>query len=255
MATIKITKQSFETDTIETFIIQSNIFTSLSVKLNSPMFVQDLPEQDEEQTIVIKVTGNTQRISYTFKLIKLSSNLVTSGLSSGIDTSTVEGQMGFLLNEFRPTSIKDKYIFEILNPNLIVRECSLEELDINFDDDPINPLCNMTFVVGRVQSPNGSGTPRKAPTIISVTDVAGNPSVSWTNVTTADQGSAGAITGYKVERRGEIGSWEELSTTATTPYSDTTASDVTGTKYKYRVSAINPAGQGVHSKVLSHTRP
>jgi len=256
MATIKITKLSFEIDATETFIIQSNIFSSLRIMLNSPMFVQDLPEQDEEQTIIIKVTGNTQRISYSFKLIDLGvTNLVTSGLSSGIDTSTVEGQIGFLLNEFRPTSIKDKYTFEIISPNLIARECSLEDLEISFDADPINPLCSMSFIVGRVQSPNNQGSPRKSPSITSVLNVATNPNVSWTNVSADDQGSAGAITGYKVERRGEISSWATLTTSASTPYIDTSASDFTDTKYKYRVSAVNPAGIGKHSKILSHTRP
>ena len=242
-------------DTTETFIIQSNTFESLRIGLNTPMFVQDLPQTSEEETIIIKVTGNTQRISYTFRLIDLgSTNLVTSGLASSIDTSTVDGQMGFLLNEFRPTGIEDSFEFSITDLNF-TRECSLEDLQINFDDDPINPLCIMSFIVGDVQSPLDEGVAQRPPTNFAVVDSGGNPSVSWTNVATADQGSAGAITGYKVERRSQIGSWTTIAASTSTPYSDTTASDTAGVKYKYRVSAINPAGAGRPTLIVLHTRP
>ena len=255
MATVKITKTSTEATTTETFVIESNIFNGLRINLNTPMFVQDLPQTTEEETIIIKVTGNTQRIYYNFKLVDLgSTNLVTSGLVSGIDTSTVDGQIGFLLNEFRPTGIEDTYLFEITNPSLLSRECVLEDLDINFNEDPLNPMCNMTFVVGDVQSPNNEGVPQGIPTSFSVADGGANPSVVWTNVPAAKQGSAGAITGYKVERRSQIGSWETLTSSASTPYSDTTASDVVGTKYKYRVSAVNPAGAGRPTTPVIHTR-
>ena len=256
MATIRITKTSTEVSPAETFVMESNVFESLRIGLNTPMFVQDLPQTTEEETIIIKVTGNTQRINYIFKLVDLgSTNLVTSGLASGIDTSTIDGQMGFLLNEFRPTGIEDSYLFEIINPNLLSRECVMENLQINFDDDPINPICIMTFVVGDVQSPLDEGVPQKQATNLAVVDSGGNPSISWTNVSSTDQGSAGAITGYKIERRSQIGSWEVVSASTSTPYSDTTASDTTGVIYKYRVSAINPAGAGRVTQPVSHTRP
>ena len=255
MALIKITKTSTEVSPAETFIIQSNIFEALRITLNTPMFVQDLPQTTEEETIIIKVTGNTQRITYMFKLIDLGgTNLVTSGLATGIDTSTVDGQMGFLLNEFRPTGIEDSYQFEITDLNFS-RECVMEDLQINFDDDPINPMCTITFVVGDIQSPLDEGVPQRFPTNFAVVDVSGDPSVSWTNVTSTDQGSAGAITGYRVDRRSQIGSWETLTSSASTPFTDTTASDTTGVIYKYRVSAINAAGAGRTTTPVLHTRP
>ena len=70
-----------------------------------------------------------------------------------------------------------------------------------------------------------------------------------------DQGEGGAITGYQVERRGQTGSWSIIAASTSTPFNDTTASDVTGTVYKYRVSAINPAGIGRASLLVKHTRP
>lgn len=255
MATVKITKTSTETDTTETFIIQSNIFESLRIGLSTPMFVQDLPQTTEEETIIIKVTGNTQRITYSFKLVDLgTTNLVTSGLASSIDTSTVDGQMGFLLNEFRPTGIKDTYEFSITDLSF-TRECVMEDLQINFDDDPINPMCIITFVVGDIQSPLDEGVPQRFPTNFAVVDSSGDPSVSWTNVSTTDQGSAGSITGYRVDRRSQIGSWVTLTSSASTPFLDTTADDTTGVIYKYRVSAINAAGAGRTTKPVLHTRP
>lgn len=257
MATVKITKTSTEVSPSETFIMQSNTFVTLRITTNTPMFVQDLPQTTEEETIVIKVTGNTQRIQYSFRLIDLEgTNLVTSGLASGIDTSTVDGQMGFLLNEFRPTGIEDTYTFETTNPALISRECVMEDLQIIFDEqDPINPMCHISFVVGDIQSPLDEGVPQRPPTNLAVVDSGGNPSVSWTNVLSADQGEGGAISGYKVERRSQIGSWEVVSASTSTPYSDTTASDSSGVKYKYRVSAINPAGAGRVTLPVLHERP
>lgn len=256
MATVKITKTSVQDFGTETFVIQSGTFTNLKISTDTPMFVQDIPQQSEEQTVVIKITGNIQRIHYSFRLVKLDTNLVTSGLAAGIDTSTVDGQMGFLLNEFRPTGIEDSYVFEIINPSLILRTCTLESMDVEFsEDDPINPVCNMVFVVGNVQTIIDKGVPQKAPTNFAVNNVSGNPQLTWTNVATADQGEAGAITGYKVERRSQIGSWETLTSSASSPYNDTTASDVAGTVYKYRVSAVNSAGAGKASLVVKHTRP
>lgn len=255
MATVKITKTSIEDFGTETFIMQSDQFKTLRVNVNTPMFVQDIPQTSEEQTIVIKVTGNVQRIYYSFPITKLDTNLVTSGLASGIDTSTVDGQMGFILNELRPTGIEDSYLFEIVSPNILSRTCTLEDADIEFlEDDPINPICSLVFVVGDVQTTVDENVPQRPPTNVAVVDSGGNPSVSWTNVAAADQGGS-AISGYKVERRSQIGSWETLTSSASTPYSDTSASDTTGVVYKYRVSAVNTAGAGKPSSLVKHTRP
>ncbi|WP_428323667.1 fibronectin type III domain-containing protein [Nitrosopumilus sp.] len=255
MATVRITKTSVEDFGTETFIMQSNQFKTLRINLNTPMFVQDIPQTSEEQTIVIKVTGNVQRIYYSFPINKLDTNLVTSGLASGIDTTTVDGQMGFLLNEFRPTGIEDSYQFEIISPSILNRICTLEDLDISFEeDDPVNPICNMVFVVGDVQTTIDENVPQRPPTNLSVSDVSGNPRLTWTNVASADEGGS-SITGYKVERRSQIGSWETLTSAASTPYDDTGASDTTGVIYKYRVSAVNSAGAGKATNLVKHTRP
>ncbi|NIT99621.1 MAG: hypothetical protein GWN01_01350 [Nitrosopumilaceae archaeon] len=256
MVNVKITKTSVEDFGTETFVVESDIYESLRVVTNTPMFVADLPQQSEEETIVIKVVGNVQRLTYSFKLVdKNGTNLVTSGLSSGIDTSTVEGQWNFLLNEFRPTGIEDSYKFELTSPFSFVRDSNLESLDIEFrEGDPINPICTMVFVVGNIQTDIDEYVPQEPPISVSVSDVGGDPEIEWTNVAAADEGGS-AITGYQVERRSEIGSWEVLTQSATSPFSDTTASDVSGTVYKYRVAAVNDQGVGPKSKIVKHTRP
>jgi len=254
MVNIQFTKTSVG-DVTDTFVVSFPTFLSLRLGTASPAFAQDIPETSEEETIVIKVTGNIQRVYMSYKIAPLDSDLVTSGLASGIDTASIDGQFNFLENEFRPTGIKDSYELSIGSPFNFTRTCTMEDLNIEWTaEDPVNPVCNMVFVVGEVITNIDENVPQRPPTNVAVADVSGDPQVTWTNVASADQGGS-SISGYKVERRSQNGSWETLTTSGSTPYNDTSASDTTGVVYKYRVSAVNTQGTGKASKVVKHTRP
>jgi len=228
MTDVTIVKSAVEDFGTETFTITIDNIKEFRIITSSPVLVLPIPENSAENTIVIKVEGNIQRVTVSFTIFPRDSgdDLVTGGdLATAIDTSTTEGQIGFLTNEFQPEGIRDNYTIELTNPTQGFKKiCNMEELDISLTEgSPVTYLCKMQFAIGDVQTVIDEDVPQEAPTTFAVADVAGDPQLTWANVATADQGGS-AISGYQVQRRAQTEDWVEIAASASTPYNDTSAS-------------------------------
>lgn len=229
MATIIITKTSTNTKLwgagTHTWTYTLRNFKSFDIDLLSPISLYSIPENEAEQSIVLKLMGNEMRISINWMIKDESTNTASGDIAH--DTKTAMEQVGFLTNEFQPTGLQDSYTITI-NGTAFTKTMLVESIKCHTDDG-ISPTWTGTLnaVIGNVITAYNSDAPRP-PTGLMASRVT---ATSW-NLSWSAPGTSPVPTKYDVERRGETQDWYVIANNVTSPYNVTASLNE---KYRYRV--------------------
>jgi len=248
MTNIQITKTQTTTCTSESFVYTILNFQSFRVITDSPYLVIPIPQQTAENTIDVKVDGNIQRVEIVYHILEEMCNVVTGAIGTNVCTKTASDQVGFLTTTLQPQGICCSYEIELVCPTQGFKKVVALDLTIT-EGHPVTWQATLTFVAGDVQTTICVNVPRKPPTSLAVACVTCCPQLTWTNTPVSCEGGS-SISGYCVERRCQISDWDSISSCASTPFCDTTASTTCGAVYYYRVGARNTSGVSKPTQVI-----
>ncbi len=114
MAKIRLVKFERDRPTVREFTYTIPNMMSISYELNSPVTPTPLPEETAEDNVLIKMEGNSSKISLRWKIKNFEESLIKENTTI---VRSLRDQLGFFKNMFIPSGIEDSY-----------------ELIINFDD-------------------------------------------------------------------------------------------------------------------------
>ena len=210
-------KSSDASNEAETFIMRN--FQNLSIDLRTPISPMPLPEERDEDNILVKVEGNTTAITYSF-VIK-NEKLNTSGTdrnetcfvnnSAGTKTMngtsgnskriTVRDQIDFLRQALQGSSIDDHYKLAVMYSDDGGTDLDffgfVNNITCTIDSSaPVTAVCTISFLVGDTivsldeDLPNEPSLSVASPSGTSITLTIGLPT---------DKGGAGNIVNYWIQ--------------------------------------------------------
>ncbi len=247
---------------------------SLSFDHNSPVSPMPLPEETDEENILVKIEGNSQVINVSWTIVEGAMNMFTNGklqFGSGNWTSvsgfTIEDEdtpksviahMALLKKNFVPTSVEHGFRFGIYTSDSdesIFYDGNITQMSFSVSgSSPINYTARIQFMVGDVVALFEEDIP-EAPQLISV--VGGNDNgsgdtgtltVSWKEFDGYATDQAPTLTGVRIAYRTEgSGGWSftdlNSSSTLTSGNLDVGSYKVTGLKdskgYTVKVSHVD----------------
>lgn len=219
-------------------------FLLFRVLLTSPASIYTLPENEANDAIVLKILGNEMRVEVNWKIVPQSTNVATGDITH--PTQSVMDQVGFLTNEFQPTSIVDLYTITIESSGFS-KTMLLESLEVSSSDaETPTWTARLKAVVGDVVASVNVDAPEPPINLSADTGTADEVTLTW-----SDPGSDPTPSAYTVERRAETEDWKELpnGSGVSSPYTDDNL--VTGTRYRYRIRSENNDGdKGLPSAVV-----
>lgn len=230
----------------------ASVFDDFSIELNTPVSPMPLPEETDDDNVLVKVEGNTSIFTFSWLIKNESSTVVTTDDSSDIPASvtTPNEQVKFFMNMFQPNSIDDKFRFLVDDGT---DDLSKEGFFTKFrfrrnSSETVTYRATVNFIVGDVVTVFEVDAPSQ-PTAVSA--VAGSSSgdlnVSWTAPATI---GGSAITDYTVMYRTQLDdSWSE-TTVGGTGTSKTISGLTADTAYQVRVKAENSDGLGLPSNPI-----
>ena len=234
----------------------TSVFDSFGIDLNTPVSPMPLPEETDDDNVLVKVEGNTSTISFSWLIKQEDSTTVTTDDSTPIPTSvtTANQQLLFFMNMFQPRSIDDKFrIFVDDTADDLSKEGFFTKFTFRrTSSETVTYRATCQFIVGDVVTVFETDAP-SPPT--GVTAVAGASSgdldVAWT--APASIGGS-AITDYKVSFRTQLDdTWNSVligGTGTTFTLTNATHSIVADTAYQVRVRALNSDGTGLASNPI-----
>lgn len=230
----------------------TNVFDSFSIDLSTPVSPLPLPEESDDDNVLVKVEGNTTVIKFSWIVKPETTTMVTTDDGTTIPSSviTANDQVLFFMNMMQPRSIDDK--FRVLVDDPTDSNLSKEGFFTKFtfrkqNTETLTYRATADFIVGDVITVFESDTPSQPTTVNAFTGGAGAIVVSWT----APQSEGGsAITDYEISYRSQLSdTWTRvLKGGATTGY--VINSLTTGEGYQVRVKAINTQGKGMASNPI-----
>ena len=230
----------------------TSVFDSFGIDLNTPVSPMPLPEESDDDNVLVKVEGNTSTIKFSWLIKQESSTMVTTDDSTCIPASVTSAnqQVLFFMNMFQPRSIDDK--FRVLVDDT-TDDLSKEGFFTKFtfrrtSSETVTYRASCDFIVGDVVTVFEQDAP-STPTAVAA--VAGGSSgeidVSWTEPAT--EGGA-AITDYTVMYRTQLSdTWTESAVGSKTE-SKTLTGLTAGTCYQIRVKGVNNDGTGLASNPI-----
>ena len=209
---------------------------SLTFDHNSPVSPMPLPEETDEENILVKIEGNSQVINVSWTIVEGAMNMFSSG-NLGFNTSnnnwttglTVENSnvaqsvikhMDNLKTNFVPTSVEHGFRFGIYVDNedeSIFYDGNVSQLSFSISgSSPINYTARLQFMVGDVVSLFEEDIPER-PELLSVTGGNDQLTVSWKEYDAYATDQAPSLTGVRIAFKSNgSGGWK---------YKDLTASD------------------------------
>lgn len=231
----------FKTNSTTENIYVINNLDFLTIGVGTPVSPMPLPEEDDEENVLVKIEGNTQKIEVAWNIVEEQSNVKGSDLGSyggsgrknwkyesnkwslrNPDTSSLTAleQISFL-RDFAPVSVKDSYELGIFEDGKTETESSYVRLgtisDITFSiagDSPVVWKAKVSFYVGNVVSAFESDIP-EAPSISSVTSgSSGAYTVTWKEFDGYASGEEPTLTKVSIRHKKQAGgSWSEETRT------------------------------------------
>ena len=229
----------------------TNVFDTFAIELNTPVSPLPLPEESDDDNVLIKVEGNTTTMTFAWVIKPETSTTVTTDDSTPIPATvqTVNQQILFFMNMFQPRSIEDKFRIFVDD---VADDISKEGFFTKFtfrrqSTETVTYRATVNFIVGDVITAFEQDAP-SAPSAVSA--VAGGSSgdlnVTWTEP--ASEGGS-AISDYEILYR------ELLDDTFTSVFKGNTTTSITlalsaDTAYQVRIKGINSDGTGLASNPI-----
>tara|TARA_R100000808_G_scaffold9877_1_gene26787 strand:- start:4177 stop:4989 length:813 start_codon:yes stop_codon:yes gene_type:complete len=242
------------------------VFDDISIDYNSPASPMPLPEEDDEEQIIVKVEGNSSTVSVSWLIKEETSNMGaanTPSFSWGADIKKVWEQVSFLQEKFVPTSVSDSFeicfdaedvVTGILTNNAAFdfkKAGTITKLGFRIpSNEPATLRATLTFMVGNVVTAYALDTP-SAPKDISVTStVANRLDASWSAPRTTGQGTIKYWVFYK--RQGTT-NWLEEANISSTSVQISLGSGLSDTVWDVYVRAKNDNGYGERTEIREVT--
>jgi len=234
----------------------TTVFDNFSIDLNTPVSPMPLPEETDDDNVLVKVEGNTTTIKFSWLIKQESSTMVTTDDSTPIPTSvaTANQQVLFFMNVFQPRSIDDKFrVFVDDTADDLKKEGFFTKFTFRrTSNETVTYRASCDFIVGDVVTVFETDAPSPPTAVTAVAgSVSGNLDVAWT--APASIGGS-AITDYKINFRTQLeDSWNSVligGTGTTFTLTNATHSIVANTAYQVRVRALNTDGTGLASNPI-----
>lgn len=228
------------------------VFDNFSVELNTPVSPMPLPEESDDDNVLVKVEGNSSIITFSWVISPQTSTTVTTDDSSPIPASvaTANEQVKFFMNMFQPRSIDDKFRFLVddgtddLSKNGFFTKFTFRRNST----ETVTYRATASFIVGDVITVFETDAPSQPTNVTAVPGTSsGDLDVAWTASATI---GGSAITDYTVMYRTQLDdSWTEVAVGSATT-SKTISGLTANTAYQVRVKAVNTDGTGLPSNPI-----
>jgi len=241
------------------------IFDDVSIDYNSPASPMPLPEEDDEEQIIVKMEGNSATISVSWLIKEETSNMGTANTPTftwGTDIQKVWEQVSFLQSKFVPKSVNDNFEFCIdadddvlglLSQNAefdFKKAGTITRLSFRIpSNEPATIRASLQFMVGNVVTAYALDVP-SSPKDFAVTSGAANRlDASWT----APRTTNGSVTYTVYYKKRGTNVWFEESLVSSTSVQINLGSGNSSTIWDVYVRAVNSNGKGEKSPTLEVT--
>lgn len=230
----------------------TNVFDTFAIVLNTPVSPLPLPEETDDDNVLVKVEGNTTTMTFAWIIKPETSTTVSTDDSTPIpaNVKTVNQQILFFMNMFQPRSIEDKFRIFVDD---VADDISKEGFFTKFtfrrmSTETVTYRATVEFIVGDVITAFEQDAP-SAPTSVSVsTGASGAINVSWT--APASVGGSNVLD-YEVLYREQLGDVYSSVFVGGTGTSKTVSGLTVNTAHQVRVKAINSDGTGLGSNPIA----
>ncbi len=254
MATMKLEK--LNASGVVSLRYTTAVFDDFAIELNTPVSPMPLPEESDDDNVLVKVEGNTTILTFSWLIKPETSTTVTTDDFSPIPTTveTVNQQLLFFMNIFQPKSHDDKFRMHVDDDaGDLIKDGFFTKFRFRRNsNETITYRATVNFIVGDVVTVFEEDAPSQ-PTAVTV--VAGSSSgdldVSWTPPASI---GGSPITDYKISFRTQLEDrWNSVligGTGTTFTLTNATHSIVANTAYQVRVRAVNSDGTGLASNPI-----
>ncbi len=237
-----------------TDIYTSNNISTASIEYVTPTTPMPLPQSKDEETILIKVEGNTTTVTIQWTVINDSSG----NAFSGSNAQTAMEQVAHFKTDFVPVDVNDSYELTLgTGSEAIVLEGILLRMGFSVSGRaPVTWDGHFTFVHGNVQTQYDADKANKPTLSTPIANKSGtNGEVTLTGIQTDYLGSESAITHYVVAyRTAGTTAWStvEHATTQSTAQNIDVDISATGSK-DLKVAAKTTVGIGEYTAPVTVT--
>ena len=254
------------------YVYPIKVFDSFQVQYNMPISPMPMPEQSDDEQVLVKIEGNSTQITISWLIHEETTDQATAyGSYSVGDTKTIWEQLGFLQDEekFMPNGINDAYDI-VVDANGNQTAASLGRVtavagdptrDLYFtgfiqaltittgSSEPATLRAQITFIVGANVTSYGADTPSKPRSFKASHDGlsgSGKVRLDWSAPSVL---GGSTLSGYQIEYRNRTaghGNW-----IASTPItnSNTITQTITGltpagNTFEFRIKADSNNGYG-----------
>ncbi len=273
-----VLKKSTEAVANNTFVI--NNLGSLSLDLSTPLTPMPLPEESDQENILVKMEGNTQIVPVSWTLKTETTAMIgknTAGESFWHDAGTWKlkdpttanhlsqfEQINWLQNIFAPNSVDDGYQFAIYDDDdgtgaVFIRDGSITNLRFAISgNSPVVWDASCNFIVGDAVAAFESNSPER-PTFKSLTSaVAGEAVITWLSFQGYATGEEPIYAATDIRyKKATGGNWETFDTGilgADTLKNATITGLTSNTEYIFKVSDNNSESDSTQLRHFSISR-
>lgn len=245
--TIKHTKGDGTFDTYT-----SKNIGSATVEFNTPTPPMPLPQMKDEETILIKVEGNTTIVNVNWTVLDDGTTPFT-----GSNAKTAMEQVAHFKTDFVPVDVNDSYELTLgTGTEAIILEGLLVKMGFSVSGkSPVTWNGRFQFVHGNVQTQYDGDKANKPILQTPIANGSGSGEVTLTGIQTTYLGSESAITHYVVAHRtAGTTSWSlvEHATTQSNSQNITVDINATGSK-DLKVAAKTTVGIGEYTAPVTVT--
>ena len=242
-------------------------FKDFSEEFSAPVSPMPMPEERDEENILLKMEGNTTNINLAWTIKQESSNVATThnGFGSIGNSQTIWEQLKFFDYYFVPSSMIDKYDIcigdgtegtlsqEFPSPGFLYQKSGyMPKLSFRVGSDaPVTMNASLQFIVGNVVSSYQLDTPNKPSNVTATTgSSSGEINMTWT----APSSTGGStLTGFVVQFRVGTGTWGRATVSNASATSTTIATGFNNQTIQVRIAGETANGIGSYSGTLEAT--
>jgi hypothetical protein len=243
MVTLTLEKLDGNLNTVYTWTFSN--FKLWGLTLGFPIVDVPLPQEDQQERILMKLMGNTSDTKFSWTVKDETVSQVTE--VSGIDT--LDKQIDFWRSNMRPVSIEDSYIFTINFPTPVSFKGTINSVRYDMSDSsPVSMTGTFNFMEGTVNGGVFESDPPSPPlNVVASSPAAGQLRQDWD--AGQDPGS-GAVSLWKFEYR-VFGNATWIVVDVASTNFDHTKTGLAAELYECRMRGANGFGDGQPSPTSS----
>jgi len=241
-------------------------FKDFGAEFSAPVSPMPMPEERDEENILLKMEGNTTNVNLSWTIKEESSNVATTHNSFGAigNTQTIWQQLKFFDFYFVPSSMIDKYDIcigdgtegtlsqEFPSPGFLYQKSGyIPKLSFRMGADaPVTMNATLNFIVGNVVSSYQLDTPNKSTNVSATTgSSSGEVDISWTHPSST---GGQAFTGFIIQFRRGTDSWGR-ATVSSSATSATIATGFNSETIQLRIAGETNNGIGSYTGTVEAT--